>query len=66
MGPEMPAPALTARRALLQLLLTQESIRWAVPCLVAQFPCFLDFLVVLLGSCCFCALLLLTTHHTVQ
>jgi len=50
MGPEMPAPTLTARYALRQLLFTRESIHRAVPCLVAQFPRFLDFLVVLWGS----------------
>ena len=41
---------LTARRVLPQLLFTRESIRLAVLCLVARFPRFLDFLVVLLGS----------------
>jgi len=49
MGPETPAPALTARRVLPQLLFTRESIRGTVPCLVARFPRFLDFLVVLSG-----------------
>jgi len=66
MGPKTPAPALTARRALPQLLFTRESVRWAILCLVARFPRFLDFLVVLSGSCCFCALLLLAACHTVQ
>jgi len=50
MGPEMPAPTLTARRTLPQLLFTRESVRWAVLCLVARFPRFLDFLIVLSGS----------------
>ena len=50
MGPETPAPTLTTRRALLQLLFTRESVRWAVTCLVARFPRFLDFFVVLVFS----------------
>ena len=50
MGREMPAPMLTTRRALPQLLFTRESIRWAVQFLIARFPCFPDFVVVLLGS----------------
>jgi len=40
MGPEMPAPALTAHRTLPQLLFTRETVRWAVTCLVAPFPHF--------------------------
>ena len=67
MGPERPAPALTTRHALLQLLFTRESVRWAIPCLVARFSSFfLDFLIVLAGSWCFCALLLLATHRAGQ
>jgi len=50
MGPEMPAPALTTRRALPQLLFTRESVRWAVLYLVTRFPRFSDFLVVLSES----------------
>jgi len=50
MGPETPAPALTAHGALPQLLFMRESILWAVPCLVARFLRFLDLLIVLSQS----------------